>query len=335
MLTPPHCAGGLASGPCPLPTPAGVLSLPLPRHLQLQEAAGLALGGRGPAHRLLPALLRRRRHLPPGLPGAAGGSRHGPGAAADGRQDCAGLGGRCAAGSLLAATLALLAATGLLLPCCLSPGLMCLHVLLIPPPSHSAPQPLPAGPPKQFAVFVGVVFSAIIVVLQFVHAWQASGGSSSSGLLNGRLQARGCFILRTLSALCPHLSACHCLSLACPIAVWRRCRDCRRQPRWLPSSPSLPAWRPFSTFARVRRRASAASHLLPPCAGQICCGLPSCPHPSASCHASCHARHHTTTWCRLLVLWQGHQVPPHPRHSLYGAHQHSARNQVRMPPPPP
>jgi hypothetical protein len=33
---------------------------------------------------------------------------------------------------------------------------------------------VPAGPPKQFAVLVGIVFSSIIVVLQFCHAWQAA-----------------------------------------------------------------------------------------------------------------------------------------------------------------
>ncbi|PSC70111.1 C4-dicarboxylate ABC transporter [Micractinium conductrix] len=31
-----------------------------------------------------------------------------------------------------------------------------------------------AGPPKQFAVSVGIIFSAAIVVLQFCHAWQAA-----------------------------------------------------------------------------------------------------------------------------------------------------------------
>ena len=33
-----------------------------------------------------------------------------------------------------------------------------------------------AGPPKQFAVFVGVVFSALFVVLKFNHQWQARAG---------------------------------------------------------------------------------------------------------------------------------------------------------------
>lgn len=32
--------------------------------------------------------------------------------------------------------------------------------------------PTPAGPPKQFAVSVGIVFSMLIVVLQFCGAWQ-------------------------------------------------------------------------------------------------------------------------------------------------------------------
>ena len=32
-----------------------------------------------------------------------------------------------------------------------------------------------AGPPKQFAVFVGVVFSAVIVVLKFFDQWQVRG----------------------------------------------------------------------------------------------------------------------------------------------------------------
>ncbi len=39
-------------------------------------------------------------------------------------------------------------------------------------PSTLAPSP--AGPPKQFAVSVGIMFSTIIVVLQFTHQWEAA-----------------------------------------------------------------------------------------------------------------------------------------------------------------
>ena len=46
-----------------------------------------------------------------------------------------------------------------------------------PHPSYrGAPHILCAGPPKQFAVSVGVLFSTIIVVLQFTHQWKVGRG---------------------------------------------------------------------------------------------------------------------------------------------------------------